>query len=64
VTPHQPLRYRLFTPELQWQSRGQWLISPGGGGVYLQAVTDALICEEVYPQHLLLEGGERASVFR
>jgi hypothetical protein len=26
-----PLRYRLFTPELQWQSWGQRRISQGGG---------------------------------
>jgi Ca2+-dependent lipid-binding protein len=24
-----PLRYRLCTPELQWQSRGEWRISQG-----------------------------------
>jgi hypothetical protein len=24
-----PLQYWLFTPELQWQSRGKWRISQG-----------------------------------
>jgi hypothetical protein len=27
--PLNPLRYRLFTPELQWQSRGKRRISQG-----------------------------------
>ena len=27
--PFIPLQYRLFTPELQWQSRGKWRILEG-----------------------------------
>ena len=28
-TDQTPFGYRLFTPELQWQSRGNWRISQG-----------------------------------
>ena len=29
ISPLTPLRYCLFTPELPWQSRGEWRISQG-----------------------------------